>query len=112
MLVRLALDAARVSLAFNHAPQEWALLPILAACLVAGIGLGTVYFRTLWWTTRRFGAEGRVTTAIALIAGRFIVLGGALILASLAGAAPLLTMALGILVARFVVVRRVTAVVP
>ena len=101
-----------MSLAFNHAPPEWAMLPILAACLVAGIGLGALYFRTLWWTARRFGADGRVTTVIALTAGRFATLGGALVLASLAGAAPLLTIALGILVARFAVVRGVRAVAP
>lgn len=101
-----------MSLAFHHAPPEWAVLPILAACLVAGIGLGALYFRTLWWTTRRLGAEGRLATAVALMAGRFVALGGALFLASLAGAAPLLTMALGVLVARFVVVRRVRAVTP
>lgn len=101
-----------MNLAFSHAPPEWAMLPILAACLIAGTGFGAVYFRTLWWTTRRFGADGRVTTTIALMAARFVVLGGVLFLASLAGAAPLLTMALGILVARFAVVRRVRATAP
>ena len=101
-----------MNLAFNHPPSEWAALPIPAVCLIAGTGLGALYFRTLWWTTRRFGEDGRATTAVALMAGRFVALGGVLFLASLAGAAPLLTMALGILVARFVVVRRVSAVAP
>jgi F1F0 ATPase subunit 2 len=105
----LALDAARVSVAFRHPPPEWAVLPILAVCLALGIVVGALYFRTLWWTTRRFGANGRMTAAVALMAGRFVLLGGALFLASLAGAAPLLTMALGILVARYAVVRRVRA---
>ena len=100
-----------MSLAFHHAPPDWAVLPILAAFLVAGIALGALHFRTLWWITRRFGAEGRVTTAVALTVGRFVVLGAALFLASLAGAAPLLTTALGIVLARFAVVHRVRAVV-
>ena len=41
--------------------------------------------------------------------GRFALLGGLLTLASLEGAPPLLAMALGVLVARVVVMRRVAA---
>jgi hypothetical protein len=48
-----------------------------------------------------------VTTTIALMVGRFALLGGLLTMASLEGALPLLAMALGVLVARFVVMRRV-----
>ncbi len=101
-----------MSVAFHYPLPGWAALPVLAACLTLGMVVGALYFRSLWWTTRRFGADGRVTAAVALMAGRFVLLGGALFLASLAGAAPLLTMALGIVVARSVVVRRVRATAP
>jgi F1F0 ATPase subunit 2 len=101
-----------MSLAFHVAPPAWAVLPVLAACLLGGLGLGALYFRTLWWSTRRFGVDGSLTTAVALMAGRFLALGAVLFLASLAGAAPLLTMALGLLIARFAVVRRVRISAP
>lgn len=101
-----------MSIAFHYPLPEWAVLPILAVCLALGGAVGALYFRSLWWTTRRFGADGRATVAVALMVGRFVLLGGALFLASLAGAGPLLTMALGILVARSVVVRRVRAAAP
>jgi hypothetical protein len=65
-----------------------------AAHLTAGIVLGFLYFRSLWWNTCRFTGGGRVT------------------LASLEGALPLLMMALGVLIARSVVVRRVREAAP
>ncbi len=78
-----------------------------AAHLTAGIVLGFFYFRSLWWNTCRFTGGGRVTTTIALMIGRYALLGGLLMLASLEGALPLLMMALGVLIARSVVLRRV-----
>jgi hypothetical protein len=44
--------------------------------------------------------------------GRFVILGVVLTLASLEGALPLLLMALGVLIARSVVVRRIGEVTP
>ncbi len=94
------------ALSFDGLPT-WAVPLGLAAHLAAGIGLGALYFQALWWNTQRFAAGGRVTTAAALTIGRFALLGGVLFLASQEGALPLLAMALGILVARAGVMRRV-----
>ena len=87
----------------------WAMLASLAAHLAAGVALGLLYFHGLWRIARNLAGGGRVTTTIALMVGRFALLGGLLTLASLEGALPLLAMALGVLVARFVVMRRVAA---
>ena len=79
----------------------------LGVHLAAGIGLGGLYFGSLWWNARLFARGGRLSMTFALMAGRFVLLGGALLLISLEGAGPLLVTALGILVARFAVMRRV-----
>ncbi len=102
-----------MSLPSFDALPVWAMALSLAAHLAAGIGFGVLYFRGLWWNTRRFTQGGeRVTTTIALMLGRFALLGGALTLASLEGALPLLVMALGILIARSVVIRKVREAAP
>jgi F1F0 ATPase subunit 2 len=112
MLVGLEMDAERMTyLSFNGLPT-WAMLLSLTVHLVAGVLLGIVYFRSLWWNARRFTAGGRVTTTIAVMIGRFVLLGLLLTLASLEGALPLLVMALGILIARSVVMRRIREVAP
>ena len=80
----------------------------LSAHLIAGILLGLVYFRGLWWNARLFTAGGHAPTAILLMVGRIALLGGLLTLASLEGAAPLLAMALGVLIARALVMRRLS----
>jgi F1F0 ATPase subunit 2 len=72
---------------------------------VAGCISGTLYFRCLWWDVRRFAAGGRPGMTIFLMIGRIALLGGALTLASRAGALPLLLMALGVFIARFAVMR-------
>jgi len=84
----------------------------LSAHLAAGILLGLVYFRGLWWNAHLFTAGGHATTAILLMVGRVALLGGLLTLASLEGAGPLLVMALGVLIARAVVMRRLPATGP
>ena len=53
-----------------------------------------------------------LSLAIAATIGRFVLLGGVLALASLQGAAPLLAMALGILIARSAVIGRVREAAP
>ena len=83
--------------------------PIL---LAVGIGLGVLYFRSLWWNTRLFARGGRPTTTIAVMLGRFALLGAVLALASLEGAMPLLVLTLGILIARCAVMRRVREAAP
>jgi F1F0 ATPase subunit 2 len=87
----------------------WAILFGLAAHLAVGVGLGVVYFRGLWWNARLFVMAGHVPASIALMIGRLVLLGGALILTSLEGALPLLMTALGLVIARAAVMRRVQA---
>lgn len=84
----------------------------LGVHLAAGIGLGVLYFSSLWWNARLFARGGGLSMTFALMAGRFALLGGALMLVSLEGAGPLLMTALGILVARFAVMRRVRQAAP
>ena len=91
-------------LSFNALPA-WAMALSLAAHLIAGFGLGMVYFNAIWWNARLFAEGGRLRTTIALIVGRLVLLGGLLAMASLEGALPLLTMALGVLIARPIVMR-------
>ncbi len=73
---------------------------------IAGLLLGTAYFSTLRWTTDRLAAGHGMALTIAAIAARFVLLGGALALASRQGALPLLLMALGVFAARALVLRR------
>ncbi len=84
----------------------------LGVHLAAGIGLGMLYFSSLWWSARLFARGGGLSMTFALMAGRFALLGGALMLVSLEGAGPLLMTALGIFVARFAVMRRVRQAAP
>jgi F1F0 ATPase subunit 2 len=106
------MDAERmISLSFNSLPT-WAIALSLAAHLVAGTILGIFYFRSLWWNARRFSAGGRVAATIAVMIGRFVLLGALLTLASLEGALPLLVMALGVLIARSFVMRKVGEIEP
>jgi F1F0 ATPase subunit 2 len=80
--------------------------------LAAGIAAGILYFKCLAWTVHLFAMGGGATKAIVLMIGRIALLGGLLALASRQGALPLLMMALGVFIARFVMVRRVLAVEP
>ena len=110
MLVRLEMDAKRMSVASFYPLPAWAVLLGLATHLGVGFGLGILYFRSLWWGTRRFA--GSIAAIIALMIGRFALIGGVLALAGLEGALPLLTMALGVLLARFAVIKGVREAAP
>jgi len=79
----------------------------IAASLLAGFAIGLLYFLGIWWQARLFAARGGGLIMIALILGRFAILAGALTLASMQGALPLLMAALGVFIARPVVMRRV-----
>ena len=83
---------------------------LLTVWLVAGLGAGAAYFSSIWWSARRFADGGRVTTTIAISLLRLAALGGLLALASFRGAGPLLAMALGVVLARFGVMRRLREV--
>lgn len=74
--------------------------------LAVGALLGLVHFGALWWNTRLY-TQGGAALALAVQLGRFALLG--LVLAGLAklGALPLLAGALGLLLVRPLVVRRI-----
>ena len=99
------------SLSLNNLPN-WTTFLSLAAHLAAGVIVGVLYFRSLWWNARCFTAGGRLSMTIAVMIGRFVMLGVLLTLASLEGALPLLLMALGVLIARFVVMRGIREITP
>ena len=85
-------------------------LPIvLAAHVAAGAGVGVLFFRALLWNARLVVGGGRVSAAVALTLGRFLLMGGLLTLAAFEGAAPLLAAALGVFVGRFLVLRSMGA---
>ncbi len=79
---------------------------VLVLYLAGGAAIGTLYFSSLWWNARAFERAGHVGTLVASIAARFVLLAGALTAASFEGAAPLLTTALGVVLARAVMLRR------
>jgi len=101
-----------MSLPSFDAASAWTEVIGLATHLVAGIALGILYFRNLWWNVRRFTHGGSLLATIALMIGRFVLLGALMTLASLEGALPLLMLALGVLIARSAVMRRVREAAP
>ena len=82
------------------------LAPSLTVWLAVGIAAGAAYFFSIWWSADQFADGGRITTTLALALIRLLVLGGLLMFASFRGAGPLLATALGVVIARFVVMRR------
>lgn len=93
-------------------PHSLVFLAVVGAHLAVGIALGLLNFHALWWDARRLASGHRVGTTVSLMLGRVLLLGGALTLASLEGALPLLTLAAGILTARFVVLRGLREATP
>ena len=112
MLVRLEMDEQRMSFPLFDTLPAWSQLLNFAMHLAAGIALGILYFRSLWRNVGRLTGDGGVMTTIASMAGRFVLLGGSLTLASLEGAFPLLAMALGVFTGRSVVMRRTREAAP
>jgi F1F0 ATPase subunit 2 len=106
LLVRLEMDAKLMNFPTFSGQPPWTMILILTGYLTAGIALGMLYFRGLWWNARLFAGASHLTASVALMIGRFVILAGFLTLASLEGVLPLLVMALGILVARAGVMRR------
>jgi F1F0 ATPase subunit 2 len=106
------MDEERMSLPSFDSLPAWAMPLCLAAHLAAGIVLGVFYFRGLWWNVCHFVRGGRATTALALMVGRFVLMGALALSASLEGALPLLALALGILIARSAVMRSIQETAP
>lgn len=80
-----------------------------AGFLALGLLAGAVHFSLLRWNTEFYARPGRVGIGAALQVARMAVLAGVLVLAARQGALPLLLVALGVLIARPVVVRWMTA---
>ena len=80
--------------------------------LAGGTAVGGLYFGSLWWNARLFDHAGGLGTLLASMAIRFALLGAVLCAASLEGAMPLLATALGVLLARSVVLRGVRIMTP
>jgi N-ATPase, AtpR subunit len=100
------MDEERMNIWSFATLPPWVMVLSLVAHFTIGIGLGILYFSAVWWNARLFALGGRTMTAVALIIGRLVFLGGLLALASLEGALPLLVIALGVLLARPLVIRR------
>jgi F1F0 ATPase subunit 2 len=112
MLVRLEMDGERMSLPLFEMFPAWVKVVDLAVHLAAGIALGALYFRSLWWNVRQYIGGAPVATTIAVTIGRFVLLGGLLTLASREGALPLLMLSVGVMIGRSVVMGRVRETVP
>jgi hypothetical protein len=76
-----------------------------AAWVVPGLVAGGIHFSLLRWNTVMYARSGQAWLAAAVQAARMAGLGGLLAMAALHGALPLLLMALGVLIARPVVMR-------
>lgn len=92
----------------NMLPAVPQLGPVTGAAVGLGVGLvaGGAYFASLWWNTRLYLEGGRALLAILLQVVRFALLLVALAALALFGALPLLMGAVGLLIARTLVVRR------
>ncbi len=75
MLVGLEMDEKRMTLLlFDGLPCSPPI--VLAAHFAAGVGVGVLFFRGLWWNTRLIVGGGGVSTAVALMLTRFLLMGG------------------------------------
>ncbi len=71
-----------------------------------GLGLGVVHFATLQRVTDLYLQAGSPARALALQLARLLVMAGLMVLLARQGAAPLLSGAAGLLIAREIVLRR------
>ena len=79
-----------------------------AGCFALGITAGLLHFLLLRWNTRLFVAGGALR-AIGVQGLRLAALAGVLLLAARLGAMPMMLTALGVMIARQIVVRRTQA---
>jgi hypothetical protein len=79
------------------------------AFLGLGLVLGGIYFYGVWRSARGFTTGAPMERMVLLSVGRLVLMGGVLALISRAGAMPLLATALGIVLARPLVMRRLRA---
>jgi F1F0 ATPase subunit 2 len=77
-----------------------------AIFLSLGLAAGALFFALLRWNTSLYLQPGSVALALAVQTIRVAAVGGLLVLTALHGALPLLMTALGLLIARPIVLRR------
>jgi len=106
VLVGLEMDEQRMSPTFIAALGSGAAIAGLAARIAGGLLLGGLFFLGLWRSARNLLEGGSVLATSALTIGRFVGLGALLFLASLRGAGPLLETTIGVMIARFLILRR------
>ncbi|MDR3375930.1 MAG: ATP synthase subunit I [Ancalomicrobiaceae bacterium] len=92
--------------------HPWPDLAVLGAWASLGFVVGAVYFRALWRTTLWLTEAGHGAATAALTVLRLALLVGSLVVATLQGPLPLMATALGLIVAKIVVVRRVKGTTP
>jgi hypothetical protein len=80
---------------------------VLCAHVAAGVAVGLIFFRALWWNTLVIVGGGSISAAIALTVSRFIFVGGLMTLAAFEGAAPLAASSLGVFIGRSFVLRSI-----
>lgn len=81
--------------------------------LALGLVVGAIYFAAMWQSAQLFAGGKQTARAIALVTGRFALI--VLVLGTVAvrgGGGALLACALGFVIARWVAVRRVRALMP
>jgi F1F0 ATPase subunit 2 len=106
MLVGLEMDEQRMSEAFHG----WPALAGLAAHLGSGLLLGGAFFLGLWRNAQLLAAGGSPLKSSALMIGRYALLTGLLVVASLQGAGALLATFGGVMIARSLVLWRLRGV--
>lgn len=79
---------------------------LIAAGFALGLGLGLIHFASLKRVAELYVGGGSLGRALGLQLLRLAILTGLLVLLARQGAAPLLAGALGIIVARWIVLRR------
>lgn len=84
-------------------------LLILTLWLASGGLIGLIYFRMVRHSADLMlsGRRGGALFGVALVLLRMAGLGGALVIAAMQGAGPLLALALGLLIGRFAMMRRI-----
>ena len=91
---------------FSHLPV-WAMFASLVAHFLAGTAVGMLYFRNIWWSAQHIIVGKHMTMLVASTLLRFLMLGAVLALTSLEGAPPLLSVVIGLLGARSLVIHNV-----
>lgn len=99
-------------MAFDISLPEWTVFAVVPLCLLAGVALGLAHFGALWRQAQALAGKDRPKRAAAEAVLRFVVLLAGLVGASLLGAGPLIALALGVMIGRWLVMRRVERASP